>query len=100
YPTTSRVEVEIVTDKGLMQIYDNDLFWQPTGKNRENLLKADSATGTKACWGLGHETLIGDFYAKRAANEKFPIDAKEGAKAINMIDAIYRSSSMKRIILM
>ena len=100
YPTTTPIEIELVTDKGLLQLHDNDLLWQPTGEARQSLLQADSATGKKACWGLGHETLIADFYAKRASGEAFLIDGKEGSKAINMIDAIYRSSSMKRIVMM
>ncbi len=100
HTSTSRVEVEIVTDKGLMHISDNELYWQPNGGARVSLLQADSATDAKACWGLGHETLIRDFYVKRTANEQFPIDGQEGAKAINMIDAIYRSSSIKRTIIL
>lgn len=96
YPVTSRVEVEIVTDKGIMNFFDNELFWTENGGVRENLLLADSATGLKACWGLGHETLIRDFYEKRDKGESFPIDGVEGAKVIKLISTIYLSSAIGR----
>lgn len=100
YVSTSRVEVEIVSDLGLLQIFGDELFWTPNGGAKENLLQAESATGPKACWGVGHVSLIQDFYDRRKKNEAFLIDAKEGAKALNMIDAIYRSSSVGRAIML
>ncbi|MEG2931793.1 MAG: Gfo/Idh/MocA family oxidoreductase, partial [Ruthenibacterium sp.] len=75
YAVTSRVEIEIVTELGVLSLSDNELFWQQNGKERQSLRQAASATGEKSCWGLGHETLIRDFYAKRAADEPFPVDA-------------------------
>ncbi len=46
----------------------------------------------KACWGTGHNALIGDFYASITENRPFEIDAFEGGKAVEAVLGIYKSS--------
>jgi UDP-N-acetyl-2-amino-2-deoxyglucuronate dehydrogenase len=56
----------------------------------------EQATGAHAYWGLDHETLIKDFYAKYASGEKFEIDAEEAIKSLDIIDRVYKNSPLRK----
>ena len=45
----------------------------------------------KACYGSGHDALVGDWYDCLGSGRKFPIDGNEGAKVIRLILAAYKS---------
>ena len=58
----------------------------------------NKATGQKAYWGSGHETIIQEFYNTLDKGIDFNVDGKQGINAIRIIDAIYRSSKEKKYI--
>lgn len=47
----------------------------------------------KSYWGNGHPSLFRDYYDRLIANEPFPINAQEGAKAVKLLLALYESSA-------
>ena len=49
----------------------------------------------KACYGMGHAPLIADFYDCIKSGKKFAIDGKEGAKALRIVLAAYRSNGQR-----
>ena len=49
----------------------------------------------KQYWGIGHYKLIEDFYSCLKEGRKFPIGIEEGAKALKMIFAIYKSEGQR-----
>ena len=52
-------------------------------------LKKDEAWYGKRQYGSGHAKLIADFYDHIARGEKFPLDGREGARAVKTVLAVY-----------
>ena len=50
----------------------------------------------KAVYGNGHEKLIAYFYECLQRGEKFPVDAREGAKSVRMVLACYESCGVEK----
>ena len=46
-----------------------------------------------AYWGVSHQQLIGDFYARLAEPEPFWISPREAAKSLDILSRVYASSS-------
>lgn len=85
------IEIKLVTSDGdLIEIYGNDL--------KINKVKKEFKTNFygKACYGMGHAPLIADFYDCVKTGRKFPIDGKEGQKALRIVLSAYESEG-KRI---
>jgi predicted dehydrogenase len=85
------IEIMLVTSDGdIIEIYGDDLKI-----NKEKKEFANNFYG-KVCYGMGHAPLIADFYDCVATGRKFPIDGKEGQKALRIVLSAYESES-KRI---
>lgn len=86
------IEITLLLDNGdLLEIVGDTL--------KINGVVKEFTTATyygKACYGMGHAPLIADFYDCVATGRKFPIDGKEGVKALRLVFAAYRSNG-KRI---
>ena len=50
----------------------------------------------KSCYGSGHSALVRDFYDCIRTGRKFAIDAKEGAKSVQIVLTAYESQGKKR----
>ena len=85
------IEIMLITSDGdRIEIYGDDL------KINKQKQEFDSAFYGKVCYGMGHAPLIADFYDCVATGRKFPIDGKEGQKALRIVLSAYESEG-KRI---
>ncbi len=86
------IELDLVCEHARIQLKDALDITYDDG-TVEHLDNDSLAAGPKGYWGTGHTRLIADFYEKRAQGLPFPIDGREGEKAIRLIDAVYRSAA-------
>jgi hypothetical protein len=63
--------------------------------DKEIDIKENKTFYGKPCYGMGHATIFEHFYSCVENGEKFPIDGKEGAKAINFVLSCYESKGEK-----
>lgn len=85
------IEITLILDNGdLLEIVGDTL--KINGKIKE--FKTETYYG-KACYGMGHAPLIVDFYDCVKTGRKFAIDGKEGAKALRLVFAAYRSNGQR-----
>ncbi len=93
YAENSHVLIEVICENVTLRAEDElTVRWSD---GRVETYTEEQATGAHAYWGLDHETLIRDFYAKYAAGEKFEIDAQEAFKSLDIIDKVYKSSPLR-----
>ncbi len=85
------VEIKLQTDGGVLKILPDK-----TEINGQTLvLKNEADYYGKSCYGVGHKSLIADFYDCIANNKKFCIDGEESAKVMRLIFAMYESNGNK-----
>lgn len=85
------IEITLYLDNGdLLEIVGDDLKINGQAKD----FKTSTYYG-KACYGMGHAPLIADFYDCIKAGKKFAVDGKEGAKALRIVLAAYRSNGQR-----
>ena len=86
------IQMSLITEEGtLLELVGDDLIIDGEKKDFKN-----EVFYGKACYGMGHAPLIADFYDCVATGRKFPIDGKEGAKALRIVLSAYESDG-KRI---
>ena len=86
------IGIKLLTSDGdFIEIYGEDL--KINGVKKE--FKTDVYYG-KECYGMGHAPLLEDFYDCVKTGRKFPIDGKEGQKALRIVLSAYESNG-KRI---
>ncbi|MDF2988631.1 MAG: oxidoreductase [Eubacterium sp.] len=90
YCTNSPIIIEIVLESAVLRLEDNLTIKYPDGR-AEVCEELDKTTGIKAYWGSSHKTLINDFYSKLGDGLPFPVDGLQGIKALELLEAIYRS---------
>ena len=84
------IEIMLLTlDGDVIEIYGDDL--------KINKVKKEFAHEFygKACYGRGHAPLISDFYDCVKTGRKFPIDGKEGQKALRIVLTAYESDGKR-----
>ena len=85
------IGIKLITSDGdLIEIYGDDLKINKQKKEFPHEFYG------KACYGMGHAPLISDFYDCVQTGRKFPIDGKEGQKALRIVLSAYESEG-KRI---
>ena len=85
------IEMTLVTEDGeVLELVGEDLIID--GEKKE--FKTNAYYG-KACYGMGHAPLIADFYDCVKTGRKFPIPAKEGAKALRVVLTAYDSNEQR-----
>ena len=52
-----------------------------------------AASAGRSYWGVSHQLLIADFYARRADDQPFWISPREALKSLEILHAVYRLSS-------
>ena len=86
------IEIKLIMEKARIHLC-KDLKVEYTDGTTEVLNDQTLASGKKSYWGDGHEALIRDYYERLSDGQPFPIDGREGSKAIRLIEAIYRSAA-------
>ena len=84
------IEIMLLTSDGdVIEIYGDDL--------KINKVKKEFAHEFygKACYGMGHAPLISDFYDCVKTGRKFPVDGKEGQKALRIVLTAYESDGKR-----
>ncbi|MEK3767903.1 Gfo/Idh/MocA family oxidoreductase [Paenibacillus sp. FSL R5-0887] len=91
YLENSPVELELVFEKGTINLRRDHLYLWKDGKETLLCEPSFSATEGKSYWGTGHKRLIEDFYEHVARGQKFWLDGAEGIKALELVAGIYSS---------
>lgn len=94
YTIDSPVELEIVCEKAVIKLAGELTVRYENGET-EHIHETDMRTGQKAYWGCGHAVLIEDYYDSLAEGREFPIDGGQAVKALEIIQAIYKSSKSR-----
>ena len=97
HASDSPLLLELEFEHGMLRLTDNAL-WQIIGDER-TLLASDAAPDGigKSYWGIGHQQAIGHFYQalENPAAACF-CDIREAAKSLQMVNAIYQSSLLRK----
>lgn len=92
-PDNRPVELEIVAENGTMTIRDGlTVVWRDG--RVDTYPERAVPSGGRAYWGVSHEILIQDFYARLADPEPFWISPAEARKSLAMLKDVYRSSGL------
>lgn len=87
-PSMRPVELEIVGTKGRIQIRDGCTLVRADGRV-ETWEERKVASAGRTYWGVSHELLIRDFYARIPDPEPFWISPAEALKSLTMVKALY-----------
>lgn len=91
-PQNRPVELELDCENAYVTLRDGlTVAWKDGRVERFDERKAPS--GGRTYWGVSHELLIRDFYAKVDDPEPFWISPAEGLKSLQMLKATYASSA-------
>lgn len=89
----SPVTIEILTESATLLLETDLVACHPDGR-REVLAEQQVVAGEKAYWGASHALLIDDFYRQVGAGRPFWIDAREAAKSLTILTAVYDQSQL------
>ena len=81
------VEINLATEEGSIRILPHEV----TVDGETRTFPHEAMLYGKPCYGAGHALLIEDFYRCIREGEKFPIGGAEGARAVRLVLAAYRS---------
>ncbi|OPA73814.1 oxidoreductase [Paenibacillus selenitireducens] len=92
YKTNSPVELELIFEKGMIQLKGEHLYLEQDGTL--SLLSEPTAShlDAKSYWGLSHGAQIEDFYVHVREGRLFWLNGPEGYKAFKLVMDIYESS--------
>lgn len=91
YLENSPVEMELVFEKGSLNLRRDHLYLWRDGQETLVCEPAFSASEGKSYWGTSHMRLIEDFYEHIRTQRKFWLDGTEGIKALKLVAGIYNS---------
>lgn len=96
YASDSPLLLELEFEHGMLRMTDNAL-WQICGDERTLLASDASPDGVgKSYWGIGHQQAIQRFYQSLDGGRKNYCDIHEAAKSLQMVNAIYQSSLLRK----
>jgi predicted dehydrogenase len=87
----SPVELELVCENAVIKL-SGVLTVQYSNGDTETVRDVHPRTGEKAYYGVGHMSLIDDFYSSLAQGRPFPVDGRQGIEAVRLVRALYDSS--------
>lgn len=90
-PYNAPVTLDVVTEKAVLNLRGNLTVTHADGRV-EVVPERRSASGGRDYWGVSHELLIADFYARLDDSEPFWISPAEAEKSLRIIKDIYRQS--------
>lgn len=85
------IEIIIQTETDLIRLYEDKVEIN----NKVVMCENVNAYYGKPCYGMGHAPLIDDFYNSIKEKKGFMIDGIEGAKAVKLVLAAYKSKGKK-----
>lgn len=85
------VTVDIIGEHGRLSLRDELTVTFADGQV-ETVAEVTTADGERAYWGVSHERLIADFYARRDDEGPFWITPADGARLVDIIHEVYRGS--------
>ena len=86
--TDSPITLEIVTE-GAELFLRRDLTVRYADGRVEVVEERQATTGGRAYWGVSHQALIADFYARLADPEPFWIGPREATKSLDILSQVY-----------
>ncbi|GAB2711076.1 Gfo/Idh/MocA family protein [Arthrobacter bambusae] len=89
--TNAPVTLDIVTEKATLSLR-GDLIVSYTDRTVETIAERAMESGGRAYWGVSHELLIKDFYAKLGDPAPFWISPAEAEKSLRIVKDIYAQS--------
>ncbi len=93
FAANAPVLIDLFTEKALLRLEGATLSRVEPDGSAVVLAQPDThAKGSKAYWGTGHRAMIEAFYRCIKNGERFPVDAFEGGKAVELFLAAYRSA--------
>ena len=99
YRSDAAITVEILCDKGTLAITGDSITIRYADGRAETPELANAAESLgKSYWGNGHKAIISDFYAHLEEGKKFPLDAREGCKALRTCFDIVESGKRRSAI--
>ncbi|BBT72829.1 MULTISPECIES: Gfo/Idh/MocA family protein [Enterobacteriaceae] len=97
HTSDSPLLLELEFEHGMLRLTDN-VLWQVCGDTRTPIASDASPDGIgKSYWGIGHQQAIQHFYQAldNTASATF-CDIREAAKSLQMVNAIYQSSLLRK----
>lgn len=85
------VSLEVVTEKAVLSLRGDLTVTHGDGRV-EVISERTSESGGRSYWGVSHELLISDFYARLGDEGAFWIDPAEAEKSLKIVKEIYRQS--------
>ncbi|MDQ0820784.1 UDP-N-acetyl-2-amino-2-deoxyglucuronate dehydrogenase [Arthrobacter sp. V4I6] len=85
------VTLDIVTEQATLSLRGDLTVTHQDGRV-EVVPERLAESGGRAYWGVSHELLIADFYARLGEDGPFWIDPSEAAKSLRIVKEIYRQS--------
>lgn len=102
FAVDSPVLIDIVCENMTLRLEGNTLKeTKPDGSASTPVRSAEYGKENpdgKCYWGSGHPSLFYDFYKHLEEGKPFPLNAKEGAKAVKLLLALYESSKEEKVI--
>jgi UDP-N-acetyl-2-amino-2-deoxyglucuronate dehydrogenase len=90
------ITVDIVAERGTISL-NGDLTVTHADGRVDVVKEREIAAGGRAYWGISHELLIQDFYARLDDDEPFWIDPLEAQKTLEIIQDVYDQSYPERV---
>lgn len=90
-PFNAPVTLDVVTEKAVLSL-QGDLTVTHDDGRVDIVRERPSGSGGRSYWGVSHELLISDFYARLDDAEPFWISPAEAEKSLRIVKDIYRQS--------
>jgi len=98
--TDSSVELQVFCEQATFTIKDSILTMETANNIKEKIIEDKKLPGKKFYYGAGHEILINHFYSCIKSDSQNYISAQEALISLQIIDAIKKSSEMKKFVYM
>lgn len=93
YVTDTTVELEAILEKGTLLLRGDKLYQLDESGEYRQLVEATLVdTEGKACWGMGHQIQLADYYASIREGKPIAIDGRQGYPALAIIQTLYKAS--------
>ena len=91
HASNAPVTLDVVTEQATLSLRGDLTITHADGRI-EVVREARVASGARAYWGVSHELLIRDFYARIDDPRPFWISPAEAAKSLRIVKDVYRQS--------
>ena len=85
------VTLDVVTERATLSLRGDLTITHADGRT-EIVQERTAATGGRSYWGVSHELLLADFYARLGDPEPFWISPREALKSLRIVKDVYRQS--------